>query len=206
MRTAVVVCNGELPSAALLLQETRQAPFSVAADGGVKAFLRDGLVPDAVIGDLDSLPSHLPDSWNLLHDPDQETNDLEKALELCSREHVQRVVVLGAVGLRTDQTLKNLSVLVQFSPRFQQLQFRDERFDIQLIPKNFRLTGCVPGKVVSLFPISGKVEGITLTGLKYPLHGESLENGVRDGSSNETTGSEVQISYTSGALIGFFER
>jgi thiamine pyrophosphokinase len=202
---ALIVCNGALPAPELLWENLQTTTLHIAADGGVKAFLRDGVVPHVVIGDLDSLPPDTPAHWNIQHDPDQETNDLEKALHFSYQKHATTVVVLGALGLRTDQTLKNLSVMLQFAPRFHELLFRDERFDSFLIPKEFH-RATVPGKTVSLFPISGRVDGITLSGLRYPLRNESLENGVRDGSSNETIGYELGIRYETGALIGFFER
>jgi thiamine pyrophosphokinase len=202
---ALIVCNGALPAPELLRENLQTTTLHIAADGGVKAFLRDGVLPHVVIGDLDSLPPETPAHWTILLDPDQETNDLEKALHFARQKHASTAVVLGALGLRTDQTLKNLSVMLQFAPRFRELLFRDERFDVFLIPKEFdRPT--VPGKTVSLFPISGRVDGITLSGFRYPLRNESLENGVRDGSSNETTGYELGIRYEKGALIGFFER
>jgi thiamine pyrophosphokinase len=205
MKSALIVCNGALPSSELLHLCFDKASLRIAADGGVKAFLRDGLVPDCVIGDLDSQPAGVPSSWNVVRDPDQETNDLEKALHKAAEEKCADVVVLGAVGLRTDQTLKNLSVMQQYAPQFHSLAFKDEQFDIFVIPRQYD-SPTVPGKTVSLFPISGKVDGITLTGLRYPLKNEALENGVRDGSSNETTGYELSITYDTGVLIGFFER
>jgi thiamine pyrophosphokinase len=45
------------------------------------------------------------------------------------------------------------------------------------------------------------VEGITTKGLKYPLKEDFLENGVRDGSSNENIEEQFSISHKSGALL-----
>jgi thiamine pyrophosphokinase len=57
------------------------------------------------------------------------------------------------------------------------------------------------GTDISLYPISGKVEGIVTHGLKYSLHDEFLENGVRDGSSNEVVSNPVRIQYKRGYLL-----
>lgn len=205
MNSGLIVCNGEFPSPDLLSREYAIADLRVAADGGASAFLRDGLTPDVVIGDLDSLPGMIPADWTIVKDPDQETNDLEKALKFMLLRGITQVSVLGAVGLRTDQTLKNLSVLMQFNPNFEKLIFKDDQFDIFVVPRTFSSPG-IPGKTVSFFPISGRVQGITLAGFKYPLNNESLENGVRDGSSNEIISEELAVIYFHGTLIGFFER
>jgi thiamine pyrophosphokinase len=49
--------------------------------------------------------------------------------------------------------------------------------------------------------MSGKVKGIKTKGLLYPLNDEELENGKRDGSSNEAISDTISIEYTSGSLL-----
>ena len=58
-----------------------------------------------------------------------------------------------------------------------------------------------PGTSVSLFPLSGTVEGITTKGLKYPLTRGTLKNGVQDGSSNQTVKKTVEIEFKKGDLL-----
>jgi thiamine pyrophosphokinase len=57
-----------------------------------------------------------------------------------------------------------------------------------------------------LFPLSGEVRGVTTKGLKYPLNDESLKNGERDGTSNETVEDEFSITAGEGDLIVFVEK
>ncbi|MEO1023161.1 MAG: thiamine diphosphokinase [Bacteroidota bacterium] len=205
MKHALIVCNGFPPSKPLLHQFVNPDTYLIGADGGAHHLLDAGFVPDIVIGDLDSFSHHNPTGYTVIHDADQETNDLEKALNLAHKEAFRNVVVLGATGRRLDHSLKNLSVLQQCAPRFHDLIFVDEAFYIRLIPKAFE-TDIDPGAIISLFPISGEVGGIQTEGLKYPLNNESLTNGLRDGTSNEAVESRIRIRYTTGDLIGFFER
>jgi thiamine pyrophosphokinase len=109
---------------------------------------------------------------------------------------------LGATGHRIDQTLKNLSVLKQFNEKFLEIHMVDNFGEIRLLPTEFK-TELTTGTQVSLFPLSGKVTGITTQGLKYPLKNGTLENGVRDGSSNEVVESPVHITHTHGDLLMF---
>ena len=51
----VVVANGLFPTGQQALELLRQAEFVVACDGAVIG-LENGRLPDAVVGDLDSLP------------------------------------------------------------------------------------------------------------------------------------------------------
>jgi len=198
----LILCNGKPPNRELFHSCRQWADYFIAADGGGNIAREFGSLPDLVIGDLDSFQRHEPDSFEVVHDPDQETNDLEKALSRAVTEGSREVVVLGATGMRLDQSLKNLSVLKQFNDKFESLIFRDNHLDTFLLPTPFSKK-FEPGTQVSLFPLSGKVTGIYTKGLKYPLNNEELINGVRDGSSNEVVSSPVEITHTEGDLLMF---
>jgi thiamine pyrophosphokinase len=220
------MCNGGIPPEKIVTESLAGSGLVIGADGGGNILLDLNVVPHVVIGDLDSFRTGRGDeigktrhdtghrdeanlagtpagkdlTFELIHDPDQETNDLEKALKLALDRGATEVVILGATGLRLDHTLKNLSVLLQFSGRFRDILLRDEACDMRILPRKFTMA-TRPGQIISLFPLSGKVDGITTEGLRYALNDEPLENGVRDGSSNEATGQQIRISHRSGDLL-----
>lgn len=200
MSKVLIVGNGESPPASFLRAHFDQADWCIAADGGYDILKAVGIRPDVVTGDLDSLTSHVEDGVRLVMNPDQETNDLEKALQLALDEGACHAVVIGATGLKLDHTLKNLSVLLQFHSKFESICFDDERCKMIILEKETELSLKI-GTDISLYPISGKVEGIVTHGLKYSLHDEFLENGVRDGSSNEVVSNPVRIQYKRGYLL-----
>lgn len=172
----------------------------IAADGGADHLRKAGIVPDVITGDMDSCSKQLASTIPVITVDDQETNDLEKALDLALQRGGMNVKICSATGFRVDQTLKNLSVLLKYNHRFESITIEDDWFSTMVIPKNFSIE-VKPGTKISLFPLSGKVDGIFTKGLAYPLNGEPLENGVRDGSSNEAVSGTVEISYTSGHLL-----
>lgn len=198
----LIICNGRAPSQPLLEEALQEADYFIAADGGANIARSMGYKPNTVIGDLDSYQKQADDDFEVIHKPSQYANDLEKALQLSCEKGAGHVTVLGATGLRLDHTLKNLSVLKQFNSLFDSLLFRDDFGSTQLLPKRFSEEFEI-GTPVSLFPLSGKVTGITTHGLKYPLDDESIENGIRDGSSNTVTESPIQITHKSGDLLLF---
>lgn len=201
----LILCNGLPPKYSLFSKHLKQADLFIAADGGGNTARDMGHLPEVVVGDLDSFERQADDNFEVIEDPDQETNDLEKALELAVARGLHEVVVLGVTGQRIDQTLKNLSVLKQFDDRFESLVFEDNFGKIFLLPRTFSAE-IFPGTTVSLFPLSGRVEGIRTEGLKYPLRDEALENGIRDGSSNRVVDTPVTIEYCSGDLLIFIGR
>jgi len=196
----LILCNGEPPSPELLSRNHSRTDYLIAADGGGDIALAMGYKPDVVIGDLDSFKKDRHSSLEIIHKADQETNDLEKALELALRKQGTHMSILGATGRRLDQTLKNLSVLKQFNERFEEICLIDNYGKTQLLPHRFQQEVPV-GTTLSLFPLSGKVTGITTSGLQYTLSGGTLENGVRDGSSNKVVSNPVEIYHTAGDLL-----
>lgn len=172
----------------------------IAADGGAKTAKKLGLRPDIIIGDLDSFTPDGTERAEIIQDPDQETNDLEKALHAALHRGAIKVVIFGATGKRLDHTLKNLSVMLQFHPKLEDIRFKDRYSMMEIIRSPFK-RAVVPGTTLSLFPLSGTVHGITTKGLKYPLSDEMLKNGVRDGNSNEATEPTVEIEFKQGDLL-----
>lgn len=185
VKRAVVLANGAPPTVQRLARAVARATFFVALDGAGQVAVGLGYRPDCILGDLDSVERSQVEGIPLIHDPDQETNDLEKGLSWLLVRGFTQVHVLGATGKRLDHALKNLSVFKQFNEKIS-CYFEDEdALMVLLTPEQsaVEIWGQV-GQTLSLFPLSGRVEGVQTEGLVYPLHDEPLENGVRDGSSN----------------------
>lgn len=202
MKSILILCNGNPPKESLFREYRAKTDYFIAADGGANIALELGVKPDVVVGDLDSYEGSDHEEFEIIFNPDQELNDLEKALQLAQKTNANNIYILGATGQRLDQTLKNLSVLKQFNNRFQQIRLIDNFGETRLIPRRFSDEFPI-GTQLSLFPLSGKVTGIITQGLKYPLAKEFLENGVRDGSSNEVIDNPVTITHQKGDLLLF---
>ena len=55
LRRVLLICNGEQPSRSLARRLARLADCIIAADGGANGARKMGIVPDLIIGDLDSI-------------------------------------------------------------------------------------------------------------------------------------------------------
>ncbi len=202
---ALILCNGRPPLESLFEDCLQWSNLFIAADGGANHARSFNKLPDIVIGDLDSFEPKQGEPFEVIHDPDQYSNDLEKALKLAKKKDIENVKVLGATGLRLDQTLKNLSVLKQFNAQFKEIIFMDEYGTTKLIPDNFS-QDIEEGTIVSLFPLSGRVSGVSSRGLKYALQNDDLENGKFDGSSNVVVSRPITICYKKGDLLLFIAK
>tara|TARA_R110002096_G_scaffold435983_1_gene664854 strand:- start:30842 stop:31474 length:633 start_codon:yes stop_codon:yes gene_type:complete len=198
----LIVCGGTPPTKKLIETEINNAKLVIGADSGGHAILGYGFTPDIVLGDLDSFHYTRHQGIKVLKDEDQETNDLEKSLVYALKQGATHCVVLGTLGKRIDHTFKNLSVLKQFHHKFESLVYRDDYGDTFLIESPYELTIDLD-TVISFIPLSGKVSGITTTGVQYPLRNESLEIGVRDGTSNSATSTTVTAVFEDGDMALF---
>ena len=200
MIKSVILCDGDIPDKEQILSELKDAEHFIAADGGANRAIELNLQPDIITGDFDSYIVTGKEKATVIKNPDQETNDLEKALSIALKSNSTHVVVLGATGKRVDHTLKNLSVLLQFNDKFDHICFKDKFSSIKIVKSPFRDEFPFPSSL-SLFPLSGEVSGITTRGLRYPLENETLKNGIRDGTSNETVEKIVEIEFKKGDLL-----
>ncbi len=213
-RHALILCNGLPPPPDLLHRGLEDAELFIAADGGAVRAARLGVRPDVVVGDLDSFSREessrrggargVLEGVRVEHRPDQESNDLEKALDYALARGMESASILGATGLRLDHTLKNLSVLKRYRGRLC-LWMADAHHTIWLCGRGAVIRGEI-GQPLSLFPLSGRASGIWTDGLRYPLHGESLENGHRDGTSNALEQSTAYVWVGEGDLLLFLVR
>ncbi|SDD15819.1 thiamine pyrophosphokinase [Ruegeria marina] len=160
-----------------------RASLLVAADSGALVALAAGRMPDAVIGDMDSLPdlerAHVP--IERLHQiAEQDSTDFDKALR-----HIDAPLVLGVgfTGSRVDHQLASFNTLVRRADRrciligIEQIVF--------LAPPLLELP-LEPGNLVSVFPMA-RVAARS-QGLHWPLDGlEMAPDGVI-GTSNSATG------------------
>lgn len=199
----MILCNGERPSETLIrsvFTDRDGSTLLIAADGGANIAKECDILPDVVIGDMDSWSDGAFAGADVIHDPDQETNDLEKALALARLRGVRRVTILAGLGARIDHSLKNLSVLRRFHDAFDSLRMLDEHSHVEVVRSPFHRE-LAPGTTVSLFPLSGAVREVRTCGLLYEWSGEDLENGVKDGTSNQMVGKELMIEFSSGDLL-----
>ena len=58
-----------------------------------------------------------------------------------------------------------------------------------------------PGDLCTLLPVGGPALGVRTEGLRFPLHGETLEPGSTRGVSNELLASVARVSLVDGVLL-----
>lgn len=184
---ALIIANGAACSKELMGQLLEWSPLVIVLDSAIDRVLELGIKVDVLLGDFDrgfNPESYLEKQYPLeiVHTPDQEKTDLEKAFDYLINRKIPAANVIWATGKRADHTITNITNIVRFRNKLK-IVLLDDHSKIFLLPQRFE-KWYPAGTPISLIPI-GKVEGITTKNLKYPLHNEPLTIGYRTGSSNE---------------------
>ena len=109
------------------------------------------------------------------------------------------IVIVGSTGWRADHTITNLTNVVKFADKLK-IVLLDDYSKVFLLPKSFK-KWYPKSTPVSLIPL-GIVNGISTKNLAYSLKDESLELGLRTGSSNHVLEDGiVEIKYNEGFLL-----
>lgn len=200
-RSALIIANGDPPKKQLLLSLAQNSELLVCADGGANIALKNGLKPDAIVGDMDSIHAEAFVKFRrieVVEDHDDESTDLEKAIRWVINKKYDTIVIACATGRRLDHTSGNLGVLVKFYSDAS-ITMVDDHGELSYVGKEVKFEA-ERGQIVSLIPIS-RCEGIRTSGLEYALEDETLELGVREGTSNIVVSSPVTIRVATGNLL-----
>ncbi|PFG06760.1 thiamine diphosphokinase [Bacillus sp. es.034] len=182
----------------------------VGVDRGVYTLLEQGIEPSIAFGDFDSVNK---EEWELIQEkvvevnryqPEKDETDLELALNWAIDQKPDEIFIFGATGGRLDHFMGNLQLLM--TPKLLEARIKVEMIDVQN-----RLSLSQPGEhtvekspelqYISFVPVTENVEGITLTGFKYPLKNRNISRGSTLCISNELIQSSGTFSFSNGILM-----
>ena len=206
MRAAIFL-NGAPDSRGLIQEVAGRADLVVAADGGARYALDAGIVPDLVVGDMDSLGEDL-------------AREAEKRGASLERHQVRKDKMDGhlAVLAARERGATAAELLCAFGGKFgaifavPHILLAAERIGLHstvvadwgrmfvIEARSLTVEG-VSQDSISIFPLYGPATGVTLEGFVYPLQDAHLEPGDTLGFHNELIGREARVSVRDGALL-----
>ena len=201
---ALIIANGASCSFELLGQLLEWSPIVVVLDSAIERVLQLDIKVDVLLGDFDrdfnpEIYKEKQYPLEIVHTPNQDKTDLEKALDYLIEKGHKAVNIVWATGKRADHTITNITNIIRYRNKLK-IVILDDHSKIFLLPNKFEkwYTANTP---ISLIPI-GKVSGITTQNLFYPLQNEELTIGYRTGSSNHVSKDGiVSITHQEGDLL-----
>ncbi|MBR2063703.1 MAG: thiamine diphosphokinase [Bacteroidales bacterium] len=185
----VIICDGAFPKTEYPRYLIRTADFIICCDGSLRKFIRNSpaifgeeRLPDLVIGDMDTLPMSMQKKYAdiIIKENEQEHNDQTKAVRWAvnNLEGIDSIHILGATGGRTDHTIGNVSLLMEYTRMF---DLRDTVIEMvsdngTIFPINDTTEfECGPGRSVSIFTPDNTLK-IKSKGLEYPTDDVVFDN------------------------------
>ncbi|MBK5246036.1 MAG: thiamine diphosphokinase [Peptostreptococcaceae bacterium] len=190
--------NGDL----LCILDKNKEDFIICADNGYAVARNNGIVPNIIIGDFDSIEIDFPSDVEILQLPvEKDVTDTLACVKYAINKGFKEIIIIGGIGGRLDHTMANLQCLLYGISLGVNIELRDNNniatihFPSEIIIKkkeNFKL---------SLFSFSDICSGISTKGLKYQLFNDKLFQGFPLGISNEFTAEYASVSFGSGILL-----
>ena len=189
---ALIVGNRPLGSKVIELAKDK---LVVAADAGADRLLKYNIIPDQIIGDLDSISDKATtklEEWIVSNKNIQKT-DLEKATDYAFEKGASEIQIIGWSGGRIDHTLAALGLA--FNPR---ISLIDENFTVEAVTDS----KTIEGEECTLFSLMAMPEArVSVTGARWNLQHEKLNMGGHGVHNEIGSSGKVNIECHSGNLL-----
>lgn len=186
--------------------------YVVVADGGLKFLLKNGMLPDFFVGDLDSVELE-GDLKDILNDIPKkivpvEKDDTDMALAVAKAyEKGYRNILLygGCGGARISHTLANIQMMSFYAEKGCSLQMLGDGIRLEILHNASKTLSAAMKGSISVICLSDIAEGVTIQGLKYEYTG-ALTSDRTLGVSNSFVGKDAMVSVENGTLLLVYER
>jgi len=212
----LLVCGGDCTADFLRQVCTDFRPDRIiAADGALQVFRDAGLRPDLAVGDFDTIDPEILAAFSAdgvpleQHPPEKDQTDSELAMALALRGHPSQMRFLGALGGRFDHALVNVRLLLEADRQGCRCVIEDLLSRLFLIESGTAVRRDPSYRYFSLFPVSERVEHLSLSGTKYTLSDYTAQRDRNPGFlvSNEITAPEgALVTFSSGTLLAVLSR
>ena len=206
MRAAIFL-NGAPDSERLIQAAVERADLVVAADGGARFALAAGIVPDLIVGDMDSLGEDLAQEIERRgaelerHPVRKDKMDGHLAVLAARERGATAAEFVCAAGGRAGAVFALPHILLAA----ERLGLRSRVFGdwgrMFVVETGSRTLEGKTGDSISVFPLAGQATGVTLEGMGYPLANATLEPGDTLGFHNELVGGQAKVSVEGGTLL-----
>ncbi len=202
----LIIGNGNIANTRIIQNILKPDDVILCCDGGSKYLFEEGIIPHYIIGDLDS---SIPQIIQFFETKDvifkkfnrkKDETDMELCIDFAISLGASQIIILGGIGTRLDHTLTNINLLIKAENSNVKATIIDDNNEINIISSSIQING-KKGDLISLIPISTTVNGISTSGLEYPLTNATMTIGKSLGVSNVLEDIKANISIKDGYLL-----
>ncbi|MGL4914213.1 MAG: thiamine diphosphokinase [Romboutsia sp.] len=203
-----IILNGEIKNYKSIKNIIKNNyDYIICADGGCNHAYNMEIIPDYIIGDLDSANENVIEyfkNYNVVFEEfpaKKNETDTELCIYLANKLGAINIDFIGALGGRVDHMIANICLLhgvknMGITPRI-----ISENEEIYIaIDEEISIDG-FEGDTLSIIPVGGNANGVTLRGLEYPLKSYDMKYGLPLGISNVMLENRCYVEVISGSLL-----
>lgn len=186
--------------------------YVVVADGGLKFLLKNGMLPDFFVGDLDSvelegaLKDILKDIPKEIVPVEKDDTDMALAVAKAYEKGYRNILLYGGCGgVRISHTLANIQMMSFYAKKGCSLQMLGDGVRLEILHNASKTLSAAMKGSISVICLSDIAEGVTIQGLKYEYTG-ALTSDRTLGVSNSFVGKDAIVSVENGTLLLVYER
>lgn len=196
MNQCIIIANGDLPKKSDI-NYLRKNGFDtlICADGGANSAYKLDLIPNIIIGDLDSIREEVKEYYASEQVPiklikRQNDTDVEKCIKYAIDNNCKRAVLLGATGDRLDHSFCNIGITLKYFDKIR-IDILHQKSFLSAYNGTIVLATC-KGETVSIYGVDS-ITKFSSKGLKYPLKLTQLAFGLKESTSNVAMGKEIEL-------------
>jgi thiamine pyrophosphokinase len=193
--------GGKGPERRYIEKEINESHLIIAADSGFDLALRFGIIPNFIVGDMDSVV-HVKEMWRLpqekvvMFNHDKDETDTEIGLRMLAEKGCDTITIVGGGGGRLDHLL---GLIILFERKLHPSQWYTEKEHISVVESSVTLR-FMRGKKISFFSLCEEECTMQSRGLKWNLNNVRWKSGDA-GISNEITENEAEVIMKTGRLL-----
>lgn len=193
---AVIIGSGDIKNYEYIKSKLRKTDFIICADGGYNHAVNMGITPDVLIGDFDSAKGYEVVKDRIEYPARKDFTDGELAVSYALEKGFCDIVLLAMSGDRLDHTAADIFLLDKCARGV----LIDDNNEVYMLKDSLSVKG-KKGQTISVIPLTERVEGVTTSGLEYPLNNETIFFASSRSVSNVMTDEECSFSITSGKAL-----
>ncbi|MEG2246904.1 MAG: thiamine diphosphokinase [Peptostreptococcaceae bacterium] len=206
---ACILLNGKVKDSEFVKKtiDDNNYEYIICADGGAKHLYDLKLAPDYILGDLDSLEKSIIDYYKkkgvkFKKFPQRKNEtDTQLCVHLAKDLGVSQIHLIGALGGRIDHTIANINLMYYIKELGISSIIKNSDEEIYIIENEKISINGKKGSTISILPIKGNVNGVTLENLEYPLDNANINFGNPIGLSNIMKEDSFNVKVDKGSLI-----
>ncbi len=204
-----IILNGEIKNYDYINSIISNASYDyiICSDGGANHAYNMNILPDYIIGDLDSTSKDIIAYYKSKNvkfkkfPTKKDETDTELSIKLSEKLNAKQIDLIGALGGRIDHTIANINLLYYIRKKGIKPRIITDKEEVYIaIDEELTIDG-KKGDIVSILPIRNDAKGITLKNLEYPLENQDIEFSTPLGISNVMTDSSCNIKVNEGSII-----